>query len=123
MNKQLIQNKIDEIGYVNTATILNMGIEDFLQFVGSDFKTFNDLEFTNIDEFYGGIKSKMMFGNGYGVSVVKHKYSYGFNLGLYEMAILDTNGEIVYDTPITNDVLGYLKPSDITEYMVKVQEL
>ena len=31
--------------------------------------------------------------------------------------------EICYDTPITNDVLGYLTPEEVTEYMIEVQTL
>ena len=34
--------------------------------------------------------------------------SYGFEKGLWELAVLDANGEITYDTPITNDVIGHL---------------
>jgi hypothetical protein len=85
-------------------------------------KTFEDLEFTQISEpFMTGKKARMMFKNGYGVSVVSHTHSYGGKDGLYELAVLDFDGNITYDTPITSDVLGYLTPDEVTEEMLKLQ--
>ena len=85
-------------------------------------KTFEDLEFTQINEpFMTGKKARMMFKNGYGVSVVSHTHSYGGKDGLYELAVLDFDGNITYDTPITSDVLGYLTPDEVTEEMLKLQ--
>lgn len=88
-------------------------------------KTFNDLEFEQIDEapFMVGKKVRVQFDNGYGVSVVSHTFSYGGKDGLYELAVLDKNGELTYETPITSDVLGYLEPEQVTEIMEKVQSL
>jgi len=88
-------------------------------------KTFNDLEFEQIDEapYMVGKKVRVQFDNGYGVSVVSHTFSYGGKDGLYELAVLDKNGDLTYETPITNDVLGYLEPEEVTEIMTKVQSL
>lgn len=88
-------------------------------------KTFNDLEFEQINEapFMVGKKVRVQFDNGYGVSVVSHTFSYGGKDGLYELAVLDKNGDLTYKTPITNDVLGYLEPEQVTEIMAKVQSL
>lgn len=88
-------------------------------------KTFNDLEFEQINDapFMVGKKVRMQFDNGYGVSVVSHTYSYGGKDGLYEVAVLDKNGDLTYETPITGDVLGYLEPEQVTEIMEKVQSL
>ena len=61
--------------------------------------------------------------NGYGVSVVSHSYSYGGSSGLYEVAVLDSDGNLTYETPITNDVMGYLTEEDVTDVMKQVQEL
>ena len=48
------------------------------------------------------------FDNGYGASIVQHSGSYGGNdKGLYEIAVLDSDGDLCYSTPITDDVIGY----------------
>jgi len=88
-------------------------------------KTFNDLEFEQINEapFMVSKKVRVQFDNGYGVSVVSHTFSYGGKDGLYELAVLDKNGDLTYETPITSDVLGYLEPEQVTEIMAKVQSL
>jgi len=70
-----------------------------------------------------GVAARMMFENGYGVSVVRHSFSYGGKAGLYELAVLDVDGEITYDTPVTNDVIGHLTPEGVTEKMAFVQVL
>jgi hypothetical protein len=86
-------------------------------------KTFNDIEFKSnpMGEEYG-IVSRTKFDNGYEVSVVKSEYTYGGKDGLYELAIFK-DGEICYDTPITDDVIGYLRPEDVTEVIQKIQKL
>lgn len=88
-------------------------------------KTFEDLEFEQLNDapFMVGKKSRMVFDNGYGVSVVSHSYSYGGKDGLFEVAVLDKDGELTYDTPVTNNVIGYLNPKDVTEIMEQVQSL
>ncbi len=87
-------------------------------------KTFNDLPFFPInDGFMVGKKARMDFENGYGVSVVSHTYSYGGKDGLFEIAVLDKDGNLTYDTPVTNDVIGYLTEEDVTDVMKQVQEL
>ena len=88
-------------------------------------KKFEDLPFFPINDapFMVGKKARMHFDNGYGVSVVSHSYSYGGRDGLYEVAVLDSNDELTYDTPVTNDVIGYLTEGDVTDVMKQVQEL
>jgi hypothetical protein len=88
-------------------------------------KRFEDLEFDSVNDapFMVGKKSRMTFENGYGVSVVSHTYSYGGKDGLFEIAVLDKDGDLTYDTPVTNDVIGYLTEEDVTDVMKQVQEL
>jgi len=88
-------------------------------------KKFKDLEFV-----YEGLcgdkvwsRSYMIFDNGYGVSVVRGPHSYGGQRGLYELAVLDKDGFITYETPITSDVIGFLKPEDVTKHMIEIQKL
>ena len=88
-------------------------------------KKFEDLEFDSVNDapFMVGVKSRMMFDNGYGVSVVSHSYSYGGKDGLFEIAVLDKDGSLTYDTAVTNDVIGYLDPEGVTDIMEQVQKL
>jgi hypothetical protein len=85
-------------------------------------KQFKDLQFKQHREL-NGVVARIFFDNGYGASVVKHEYSYGGKDGLYELAVLDKDGELTYDTPITNDVIGYLREIDVTDVMEKIQKL
>lgn len=87
-------------------------------------KKFEDLDFKKLtDQFMSGVQARMMFENGLGVSVVSHTYSYGGKDGLFEIAVLDGDGDLTYNTPVTNDVIGYLTEEDVTDVMKQVQEL
>jgi hypothetical protein len=86
-------------------------------------KTFKDLEFVPHSIGMGGVMSRITFDNGYGVSVVCTPHTYGGDRGLYELAVLDSEGYLTYDTPITDDVIGYLRPEDVTDVMAKIQQL
>jgi len=85
-------------------------------------KTFKDLEF--MPHAMGeGVQSKLSFDNDYGVSVVRTSWSYGGKDGLYELAVLDKNGQLTYDTSVTNDVIGYLSEEEVSNTMEQVQKL
>ena len=63
------------------------------------------------------------FDNGYGASVVKHDMSYGGKKGFYEIAVLDNEGDLCYDTPITNDTIGHLTMGDVEQYLAEISLL
>ena len=63
------------------------------------------------------------FDNGYGASVVKHNFSYGGKKGLYELAVLDKDGGLCYDTPITEDVIGHLTMGAVDKILVEISHL
>lgn len=88
-------------------------------------KKFEDLEFEKIEDapYQVGVKCRTTFENGYGASVVSHTHSYGGKAGLFELAVLDSDGEITYDTPVTDDVIGYLTPEEVTEALAFIQSL
>lgn len=86
-------------------------------------KQFKDLEFVPHAAGMGGVMSRIQFENGYGASVVKSEYTYGGKDGLYELAVLDSNGNLTYATSVTDDVIGYLRPEDVTDVMAKIQQL
>ena len=85
-------------------------------------KGFKDLNFEPHTAGIGWM-TREHFDNGYGVSVVRTPYSYGGKIGLYELAVLDSEGNICYTTPLTSDVVGYLRPEDVTDAMQRIQKL
>lgn len=86
-------------------------------------KTFKDLEFKPTNDFRAGIQAHIYFDNGYGASIVQHCFSYGNKDGLYELAVLDKDDRLCYDTEVTDDVLGYLSEEDVSEALIKIQNL
>ena len=69
---------------------------------------------------YGGTQRIYKFPNGYGASIIRHKGSYGFKGGLWELAVLDSTGTLCYDTSVTNDVIGYLSDEEV---ILKLNEI
>ena len=84
--------------------------------------TFNDLEFKQ-DIQRGLNAARIMFDNGYGASVVVGPYTYGGEDGLYELGVLGKDGKLTYDTPITEDVEGYLSEEGVTQLLKQIQKL
>ena len=72
---------------------------------------------------YGGTQRRYRFLNGYGASVVCHQYSYGGDDGLWELAVLDRDGYLTYDTPITDDVIGWLTEDAVEEKLTAISKL
>lgn len=76
---------------------------------------------------FNGIQYLFRFDNGYGASVVKHCGSYGSNKDLWELAVIHFDGpvswHIVYDTPVTGDVEGYLSDGDVRNLLNKIRDL
>jgi len=63
------------------------------------------------------------FDNGFGASVVKHSGSYGSDKGLYEIAVLDSDGDLCYSTPITDDVIGYANEDKVLDTLHRIKSL
>lgn len=69
---------------------------------------------------------KWFFDNGYGASVIQNQFSYGYDDGLYELAVIKGNAlewKLCYDTPITIDVIGWLTPRDVVGLLKQIKEL
>lgn len=66
---------------------------------------------------------KVFFKNGRGVSIIRHRGSYGGNAGLFELAVLKADGELDYSTPVTGDVLGWLTVPEVLDAMKAVSDL
>jgi hypothetical protein len=71
----------------------------------------------------GGSHLSVFFHNGYGCSVIRHQYSYGGREGLFEIGVLNSEGHLVYDSPVTNDVIGWLTAQDVVAYMNVIASL
>ena len=72
----------------------------------------------------GGFQYWFSFPNGYAGSVVKGPYTYGGDKDLWELAVMDDNTkDLCYDTPITDDVLGYLTDNEVDDYLSEIKAL
>ena len=78
---------------------------------------------SNTEYLETGVQHIYKFPNGYGASVVKHSYSYGGKDGLWELAVLDSDGALCYHTPITQDVIGYLAWPNVEGILQEIKEL
>jgi len=64
-----------------------------------------------------------MFSNGFGASVITGEKVYSTKEAPYEIAILDKNGKITYDTPLASDVIGYLTEAGADDLLKDIEEL
>ena len=72
---------------------------------------------------HNGVGYVYEFENGYGASVVSHDVSYGGDRGLYEIAVLDSTGDLCYSTPITDDVIGYATEDKVLDTLHRIRML
>lgn len=70
-----------------------------------------------------GERTVYRFPNGLGASVIRGEYSYGGKLGLFELAVLDTEGDLNYDTEIADDVVGNLTAEEVTTLLERIKAL
>lgn len=80
-----------------------------------------------------GTQKLYRFDNGYGASVVRFNHlgahSYGGDHGLWELAVLryddsEPGGyQLDYDTPVAEDVVGYLSDAEVQEYLRQIRAL
>ena len=71
---------------------------------------------------FGGQAAKHTFPNGYTASVITGGSSYSSDEEPYEIAVM-YDGALCYDTPITNDVLGYLSEEAANEVLQQIAAL
>ena len=82
----------------------------------------NSIPNKGIEPTMGLLGIRIHFDNEYGVSIVSHEYSYGGRGGLYELAVL-RGDDLCYDTPIADDVIGWLTAEEAIEIARKVEAL
>jgi len=78
----------------------------------------------NSDEVFDRIR--VYYDNGYSASVIiEDKDFAGMRFGgsIQEIAILNNAGELVYDTPITDDVIKYSDGEHVLEILNDISEL
>ena len=74
----------------------------------------------------GGTHKIYRFDNGFGASVVRFPYSYGYEDGLWELAVVIIDGDdwhLTYDTPVANDVLGHLTEEEVQQILGQIAAL
>ena len=74
----------------------------------------------------GGTQKLYKFSNGYGASVVNHDFSYTDSKDEWELAVIKWDKEdfvLVYDTGITEDVMGHLSDTEVEETLLKIKKL
>lgn len=78
---------------------------------------------------HDGDQAVIFFRNGFGASVVRRSYSYGGPEGLYELAVIvkdekDPSGfQLTHETPVTDNVLGWLTADDVVEKLKEISQL
>lgn len=80
------------------------------------------MEWPRSELWNGGERKFFKFDNGYGASLVRCPGSYGYEDGLWELAVLK-NGELCYDTPITDDVIGRLNDPEADAILEEISRL
>jgi len=84
---------------------------------------FGELKFRDISMTHGrgGIQACYELGNGWYISIARHKLTYGREKGLYEIAIFSASGEQVYFPSWSNDSKAMLNELAVEEEIHKVE--
>lgn len=69
-----------------------------------------------------GERTVYQFPNGYGASVITGSMFYTDGERPYELAVL-VNGDLCYDTEITDDVIGHLDEIDVLGLLNRIKSL
>ena len=93
-----------------------------LESVGVFAMNVTELNFEQHPSGLDGTRAVVNFDNGFGASVITGERFYTNEEHPYELAVLK-NGEICYETELTDDVLGYLNEEQVNDYLVKIEAL
>ena len=85
---------------------------------------FKDLKFDDISVTHGenAVQAYIELPNGYDVSVVKHRFSYGGEKGLYEIGCF-FNNHMVDPADWNDTVKGWLNQSDVEDWIIVIKRL
>ena len=70
-----------------------------------------------------GMFSRMMFENGWGIEVSRGPQTIGFDQGLFEIRVLDSNGDYCDTTNVASGPVGNLTTQQVTDYMAQITSL
>jgi hypothetical protein len=73
-----------------------------------------------------GSLARIFYPNGYGASILLGSLFYSNGDDTYEVGIIKgtpEDWELTYETPITDDVLGYLEETEVFETLKLIEEL
>ena len=73
---------------------------------------------TEKNSYYGKNQTKYSFPNGYGASVIS-----GEGIRQFEVAVLEADGSLCYDTEITEDVIAGLSVEGVYKVLYKISHL
>ena len=73
---------------------------------------------TEKNSYYGKNQTKYSFPNGYGASVIS-----GEGINRFEIAVLEADGSLCYDTQITDDVIAGLDVEGVYKVLDKISHL
>ena len=68
-------------------------------------------------------RCRVRFTNGYQLSIIRGLGSYGYQQGLFEIAVFSPNDKYCSDLLEGNDVLGYQTAKQVVSYVEKIGEI
>ena len=80
---------------------------------------FADIKFEKMEHIDGGIQGLVELENGFELSVVRHKFSYGSDKGLYEIGVF-LNGELVTPKGWDDQVKGWLDKDGVEQTIAEL---
>jgi len=86
------------------------------------FKDTPDIDFAFMGNIREAKYAKIGFDNGHGASILCGDMFYSNGVDTYELAVMNNN-EICYDTPITDDVCGYLNQDELMQTLEDISKL
>jgi hypothetical protein len=70
-----------------------------------------------------GMYARIQFVNGFGVQVARGTQTIGGSSGLFEIRVLDSEGNYCDTTIVASGTIGSLSTSQVTDYMSQIQSL
>ena len=71
----------------------------------------------------GGTQATIKFKNKYSASVISGQRFYSDAERPWEIAVIGPNGHVAYNTPITDDVCGYLTDKEADDILAQIEAL